>query len=567
MRQFVRLFVASACCCHLVVGVIAGYPRQNPTVAKRDISNPNAAKPYGEGKRSIDPSVVEMLRIAISKAEEPAIRVFLGLRCARFLWEQKLKEEGNRFVEEAFADLTSNRNKIPEANFTYLRSQLLGSLRSNAPELLNPLSDRFLGQNDSESRTEQTQRNGFDSVVTTGNLESNLKAFRQALANGCDARELIWFLDRAGKENERNLPAFLEEVLATSQPLRGLSSVNLLAFLQHLYLRDENPIELRTHFILAVMNVTERSRTWSNQDDLRFAYGLLGNVLPLIQTLTPDLYPEARARMGSVATLLPQSLLSRMAAENRIREGADKPVQILADINSKDNESNRQDLLRTGARLALEKGQFESALDFAGELKSEGNADGLWRDQFLEELVSQTLDRGKLEIAKGACEKIGKPITRASALRRVALFLAASNDLVSARSMLNSAAKVTTSLDDSSAKVTSLFAMAKAAEKIDDLRVPEFIGAAVKVINHLSDIADNKTHAEEKEKDRKARIATLIAVATQVIPGFQSLARKDYIGAHGLAQEIQPVEIRACAMVAAYMEAAASSAVGDSTSK
>jgi hypothetical protein len=135
-------------------------------------------------------------------------------------------------------------------------------------------------------------------------------------------------------------------------------------------------------------------------------------------------------------------------------------------------------------------------------------------------------------------------------MQEMALYFLESRDSDNANQMLNGALKHTLDSETSPAKALSLLNIVSAFTKVDDSRVVEVTQLAIKAINNIptpdsSDKPGSNSHNEY--------VKTLLAVASTLMPLFESLARKDEQRALSLTGEIERREVTAAALFGTSM--------------
>jgi hypothetical protein len=156
------------------------------------------------------------------------------------------------------------------------------------------------------------------------------------------------------------------------------------------------------------------------------------------------------------------------------------------------------------------------------------------------------------------------PLNRADALQRIALHLLAQKDLVRAREHLREAVELIKGAENNVSKALSLLRVVPVTIKVDDQQVTELVQVTVKVINN---IPRPDSGEETGSKARNDYVQSLLQIAWNTIPVFQSLAPRDEIGALALANSIQRQELRSSALLGTSMGSPELRSINNSTKR
>lgn len=488
-------------------------------------------------------AMLDQLPKSIKDLDEPAIRVFLRYKVASYLWAKGFKEEytfAETMVTEALEDLYLHKNEMKDSDIDFYQSELLGLLRAYSPALAVKLTEKY-----------EINKNGREDVRIAYSMLDNKAGIAQAvetvsrsLKNGQDVGlALLVFMTDLEKEHPQQYLSLLREILVAEELKPGTFSITSLYMLKSLYWKNETPPDLKLRFVAAIVSSVERVSSGVNSDDLVIAYQLLNVVYSEIERFAPSLYARARAAMALLNSRVPGKAIERVAVQARVEKSNDPLRQLIVEVDASTNESDKDDLRTQAATIALERGELELATELAAKTSADGGH-GLWRDQFLEEIVDAAIKKKDEAAAQYALSKMKSYLNRASVAQKLALFFFESKDTARAVDWMNAAVKLVESSDNNTEKARKFFEIAANYKKIDDTRVSEVIQSAVKSINRIS-----KPSIEEKvgSPARKAYAESLTSIVWYTVPAFRIFSQQDEIGASLIAKGIQVPEIRTAA--------------------
>lgn len=501
-------------------------------------------------------TMLHQLPESIKSMDEPMLRVFLRYRIASFLWAKAIESEyafAQVMATDALEDLSLHKSDIKDSALSYYGDKLLALLRTYSPALAAKLAEKY--------ELNKSARGDFGIAYSMlGTKEGTSRAIeivKQSLKDGQDGGlTLLFFLTNLRKEHPQEYFSLLKEIIITEMLKPGTFSIMSLYMLKSLYLIDETPLEMKLQFLGMVVNSVEKTCSQNNSDDIVTAYDLLRDVYGEIEKITlsdshkelenlsAPMYARARAVMAMLTSRVPSKVIERRAVQARVENSSDPLRQLIVEADAATSDSDKDDLRTQAAHLALGKGEMRLAAELAAKTSAEGQH-GMWRDQFLEEIIDAAIKKEDEELSRYALSKMKTPLNRASAMQKLALFFFDSKDTVRAREWMNDTVKLIESSDNEFEKARKLFEIVSAYKKIDDSRVSELIQSAIKSCNRISKPSQN----EKADNDaRKAYAESLTNVTWHAIPAFRLLFQQDEIGAYSIAGSIQQPEIKAAAL-------------------
>lgn len=507
---------------------------------------PDRASNYLEAE-----SLVIELRAQLKEIKEPAIRVFLGIQLASFLWG----DGGNSILSSssiarevalrALSDLKENRAEIPPSYAELCRNDLMALFKLRAPSLYEEL-DRQAEKAGSDRNPIRVASELLDSGASNS---SAIDVVTQSLSSGVvPGDSLVFFLFRLQEKSPKDMPRVLQAILLIEERKPGTIDFYTFSAMRSFFLKDEVPPSLKSRFLAAIISGAETAQARWEQGEVSFAYQLLVQTRPAISTLAPQLASRSEILISSLRSRLDQLALERIDIDQRIRQGDDLLSQLMLEADAAKHDSLRRELRRRAAQAAFDKGQFKLAVDLEASASDDGNISD-WRDQFLGDIVVRSIKDKDLEIAEYAAGKMRSPLNKAKAKQKMALYWHENQNMVQARESLNEAASLILSSNNSYDKAKLLLSIAVTFRKIDELRVLEIATAAVDVINRLP-----QPGLEEKpgSKVYNDYIEEIAQIAWVIIPVFKSLTEMDEIGIYSLAKGIHLRELRVPATFGVY---------------
>jgi hypothetical protein len=317
-----------------------------------------------------------------------------------------------------------------------------------------------------------------------------------------------------------------------------------MVFLSHLYLKDTMPPELQIRFLNAAVKATQVNPTELRQDRMAFSWAvsLLQRTLPVMQKLTPALYSTAAAQLASLAPGQPRESL----VYDRIKNSSDPLEQTMLEADQTNDERLKTELLESAARLAKQQGKLRLAADLmtTKEEDRSGLPEGYSsQDEFLDGVVLAALKQKDPNTAKYVLAKMRLYVSRSEALRKVARYFTETKDTFSAIETLGEATKILAEASDGREKVLAYLKLTTDFSNLDYTRATETARVAVKAANNIS--------RPQEDEEGKFNLS-LFPALDSTIKTFQTLARKDRMGALGLADTFQTRDFKIAATIGAY---------------
>lgn len=215
----------------------------------------------------------------VKKMDEAALRVFIRIRVAEFLWESKedgAADEAKRTITDALADLQANEKDVPGFYGKAFLKEAFHLLYAHAPELADKLSKEY-GYEDKVNQLERA----YEQMDFKGGAETATNAVRNALQNKREHETvLIFILDRLRTETPEALQRLLADVIADETNSPGHLTLNTLFKLKSFCLSERSPIELKVGYLVVILRNTGDPNLLSASNESAQAYNLLRITLP-----------------------------------------------------------------------------------------------------------------------------------------------------------------------------------------------------------------------------------------------------------------------------------------------
>lgn len=488
----------------------------------------------------------------IKASDEPALRVFLRLRLAKFLWAEKIDVVSGRaaaVAAEALNDLQANQSEIPGLYISSFRMELLALLQVNAPAL----AERFV-----KNYSLDNQSNRLDMAYELlGSQDGGARAIeivRRNMRGGQQSLDprIIFFFSRLDETQPAEVDKLLADLMLLMERAPGNYPFSALSVAARMYLyREVTPPELKARFLALLVNGSRNPATLS-ESELIPAYHLLKDNLATIQKLLPFLYPQAGAQLASLSSLVAKQVIESDETHENIRRNAETLAQLTSEAEKAQDATLKTELLTQAAQMALEEGQLRLAVDLILRAESgDKKVPVTYQDQFLGEVAQKAIGEKDDQASAYAAARITDPLKRASVIQRLALYYFEAQDFSRAQDALGYALKLIGGDEDDARKATAMLAIIPAFLKIDNSRANELARAAIRIINNIptSDHRD-KPGGEAHLK----QVEAMMQVAYYLLPAFGRLAQQDEVGAFGLADTLQRHEFKAVAILGASVE-------------
>lgn len=499
---------------------------------------------------------INSLKEDIKLMDSPTARTFLRVKAAEFLWKQKIANSGDlaeSLIIKAVEDLQSNKEEIPIFYQKTLSSKIDSILHHYSPDLLIKITEKYDFRSDPNSSSYKELDNyGKDGASkVASDLRSKILSNPDSL-NDSSIIFTLYKLYSFNKITEANL--LLEAIVSAGEKSSASKAGDTLFFLKDNFLRNTTPVEIQKRYFNLVFNlsgqylITSQKPSVSNEERStgNNLYQTLRYILPAVENTLPSSYPSYLALTSALQNIQPKVSREREDVEEKLAKSEDRLQATISEAEKTDDKSLSNDLWMEAAQLALRKKKFRLAVDCVEKVEAEDSGFILWHDQFLDDDVTKSaLENNDVESAKLAISKIKSDIRMATALLQTAKYYQKNNDNFQAQAILSESLKKIGGLEDNPQKVRGLSQIFYAAESIDTSRNYEIVKTIVKSINKIpSPKLEIKPESEEQVKYVKE---IQMVIAENVLPVFQTLAKKDASYARSLALDLSQRNYRTIA--------------------
>jgi hypothetical protein len=488
--------------------------------------------------------VLSRLPEHLKAVDEAAVRVFLRLQAASFLFEHDPAGAGRDAVTlaaDALADLHEHEAEVPRFYADMYRRQLLALLQKHDPALAARLAERYKLEADDP-------RAAFDMLSDETQVGRAVAIMRASVNRGQVPPSIDFFLARLTQVKPEEVGRLLGDILAAEDRQPGTLNWDSMFLLKHWFLHEKTPPGVQARYLTLVVNKARAAQAFSSEDR-ELAYRLLDATLPSLQKLRPALYAQAAAQVANLRAAFGTSLAARDEAAKRIEQSGDPLGQMVIEAEATKDASYRERLLTDAAQLAFRKGRLQLALDLAMKVESDEKEFLLWRDQFFDGVLDRALKDGDLGIADKAVSLTASPLARATGMQKLALHFHRADDPVRAGQRLAESIKLIESAPQGPEKATAMFKTVPLSIRVDGQGALALARKAVKAINELP---RPRAESEPGSEAHELYVSkTVIPLAWFIIPVFRALAEADEQGALAAADAINSRPLRAAAVFGA----------------
>jgi hypothetical protein len=512
-------------------------------VAPRD-ARPDARRRAAE--------VLSRLPAQLKAVDEAAVRVFLRLQAATFLFEQDPAGVGRDAVSlaaDALADLHEHEAEVPRLYSDMYRRQVLTLLQKHDPELAARLAERYKLEVDDHHAA-------YDMLKDEARVGRAVEIMRASVGRGQIPPTIDFFLAKLVEVKPEEVGRLLGDILVAEDRQPGMLNWDLMFFLKHWFVHEKTPPEVQARYLTLLVNKARAAQ--GSPQDSELAYRLLNATLPLMQKLRPALYAQAAALVANMSSASSISLAERDEAAKRIEQSDDPLGQMIVEAEATKDASYRERLLTDAAQSALTKGRLQFALDVVLKVSSEEKDFLLWRDRFFDNVLDRALKDGDLAVAERAVSLTHAPLARATGTQKLALHFHRANDPARALRLLADALKLIESAPHGPEKATAMLKAVPLSLRVDGPGALALAQKAVKAINELP--RPRAADAPGSEAHKLYVHQTIMPLAWFAVPVFRALAEADEQGALAAADAINSRALRASAVFGAATGARAASA-------
>jgi hypothetical protein len=504
---------------------------------------PTAAQQF-EPQGSVSDADFMSLQQQIKELKNPTFRAFLRMQLLS--WESAEASATRRraameLATQGVTDLCEHQDQVWTPTASWLHEGFLKQIKTlQSPE--EAAVATCVVKTAPESSPAKDLSSGFKMLRNPETSAAGLSLAKSAILSGQVSGEaMLGELLRLQTVHSPHLPELLSALLSVEEKQPGTLPLRLMPFFTSLFLDKSNPPELATRYVFVAVRSTRVSEEEFAKVYVRGPIAtLLNGIAGHAKQLTPAVYPEIANRLRSLNANAPNTLETRLAAEERIQKATDQLEQLISEANSVSHEQLKQHFLARASRVAKEQGQLTRSVDLAMKIANDGDT---WSSAFLLEIVALAVTKKSPYEAIYAVSRMTPSLKKAEAFRLIGEYYGASGENVRSKPAFTQSAKLLNSLDNSNEKVKTSLTLAESVLKYEPADAYEIFRDAVKAMNNLP---------SPKQGDEKTHYLSLWPVARDLIRSFRALAIHENQTATSLAAEIKSSELRVAALSGVY---------------
>lgn len=484
-----------------------------------------------------------------------AARVFVRTKLAQWLWKDGADKTGRaeQIAVKALEELYEKKDEILDSNF--LKMDLFALLETNAKETAKKLRAKYAVGN------EEDLSNAFSLLDKEGGDKIIAAKIKKYLADGKDLDKIAFLMGQLQSKKSPEFLSILAEIVNLEESGRNSFTADSLTWASDFFRDAIVPSNLRLRFYRIALSKARNALQNPEGNDIPAAYYLLDAILLSIAAGAPEFSAEASGVKAALLARTSRKSREMQERNQRIEESADELSTLISEAEKTDDkEGEKYSLLIRAELLAKGKGKFRLAVDLM-EKTIEDKSDGgfprrefrlHYHDQELGYIAESALGKGDVEAARYAAKKMIKDLSKADALRRIAVYFSGKKDTGSALDAYDEALKLATRADNDKLKFYTLFRLISAAQQIEQSRVSEVTAITAKAINALPILGvEDKPDTE----NFKNYVSIIVAVNFNLYPVIGNLAKANKNEASGFASRIDRKEVRIVADFALAVDA------------
>jgi hypothetical protein len=279
-------------------------------------------------------------------------------------------------------------------------------------------------------------------------------------------------------------------------------------------------------------------------------YSTMLNVLEGLRRYDPDKLPAAQGLMDRLGRWMDPLDLEHMLV---FYDNGDTPESLVAEAETKNDPSQKQELYELAAELAQQKGDNARALELAAKIEDQDRrnylTDGLWLNR------AARVSGDKLDEVHAIIEKMARPEGRLRALIELAYRISPSDEgqKAAAISLLDEAQRLLMTCSPSLRQAQTMMELARLYAQVDPTLGFDAAARAIAMVNSTPDppVAD-KTRWQFAPGVTPSDPITLFASDTRL---FETLARLDYDRTMQLAERFNNPAVGIAAQLSAIRTA------------
>jgi hypothetical protein len=492
--------------------------------------------------------LVDDFELQMREVQYPGVRVYIRYKLAEWLWKkgrddtERAEVLAVKALEEAYAkkdELTTNYR-------SRLIADLLGLLDTNAKETATRLRSKYDFDSEDELFTGFSQFGKKD-----GDKAIAEKLLRSLAKPGEIDRMANPLINSLRTLKSPQFPIVLGAFLTAVESGRlNVNNFNLYQAFVNFNDPQVSPALKARYFALVVA----RARTAIQSPD-GVIYQMLHSAINTFGDGSPELLPEAAALKTVLANTETAIGRARREAEERIEASTDKLAAYIDEAEKAEYPPHKNFFYMRAVLLAKETGKLSIALEIVEKVRESDKSEfgKSWTDQEFGSIARTGFEKGQVEIALIAIDRIEDTLGHAEAWRTAAEYFNGKKD---AEAAIDAAGRMLKLLA-ADYKVEGLRAQAliralPVVQQIDRTSMPDANLLAAKAVNDLPNPGPEDKPGTKKFIDY---VTSIMWFSYSFPPISNVMIRKNKGDVADLAERIQRKEVRIVADLVLAMDA------------
>lgn len=468
-------------------------------------------------------NILSSLKRDINSLEDAPARCILRFEIAKFIFKSKSDSNINTaksFVIDSLEDFQKNSEQFSESEKNYRQNQFLSLVKIYLSDSSAQIEKKYFAENANVALSRYQQLDmGRDAEKIVIEVENELR-------KGIKPKSLIILLTQLSEKSPELSMRLIGSFVSFAERTDDTTVVEDLFYMSRFFLDNSMLRDLQQRVLTASVNwgqkavYSQTEGSWKESARSNLVY-----LLPRIEKLLPNSYPQAAVILNALNRQTSKSVLDREEIYERIRQSRDKLQQTINEADSAKDADLKQSLYSDAARLALRQEKFRLAVDLVLKIENKDKNFVSWRDNFLaDDILSKSLKKKDVESAQYLSKNILDLNSRGESVLKIAEYYSKEKDSYSAFQSLRDALKIIEKAENSIDKVRTMFLAVPIALKIDRQEAFDITRSAIKIVNRLP--APNVEDKIGTEKRNKYVLDVLGYVLYDVFRAFGKLAKE-----------------------------------------
>lgn len=464
-----------------------------------------------------------------------AVRVYIRYKLAEWLWK-KGKDDTDRaegLAVKALEEAYARKDELPANYRSRLVADLLGLLDANAKETAARLKLKYDFDSEDELFT------GFSQFDKKDGDKLIAQRLLRALAKPGEIDRMVTpLINSLRVRKSLQFPIVLVLFLTAAESGRLIvNNFNLYQALVNFNDPQVSPALKARYFALVVARAAIQSPDGVTYQMLHSAINIFGDG-------SSDLLPEAMALKTVLANTETAVGRARREAEERIEAGTDKLAAYIDEAEKAEYPSHENFFYMRAAALAKDSGKLAIALDIVEKVRQNDKSEfgKSWTDQEFGSIARTGFEKGQVEMALIAADRIEDTLGHAEAWRTAAEYFDRKKDAEAAIDATGRILKLlAVDYKIEALRAQALVRALPVVQQIDRASMPEASLLAAKAINDLTTPGPEDKPGTRNYSDY---ITSIMWFSYSLPPLSAVMIRKNKADVADLAERIQKKEVR-----------------------